>query len=300
MIVLFGLVFLNGNVMAINLDSAQMRGSRHRAVGTIQNATGVAVDVAAQFKANERAQADNLLHFLADHHGPMPNRKQFLSECLEHIHDFMEALDHSYSDVQVRHLFKHACDEDPGHDDLNFDHKEGCEDFSARLVEARHYENEHMGEITEYQVLCKHYYETEVCDRHHCEKDDDKKESVVQEVEADVEKVEEEVEEAVALPSKCWLLLAAFMISCCLGGYGAHKRHITGIVGVVVFVASFIYICFFTNLMHRFVHGWGMSWTCWFLCVFVACQGITYLAYLITFGLTKAGIIKHESITSHF
>lgn len=303
MSLLLGLALLSGNVVANNLEArAQMRGSRQLAADAMTNATGVAVGYGSQFTGKERVQADDLLHFLAGHHGPMPNRKQFLAECLEHLHDFVHALDHGYSDVQLRHMFKHACDEDPGHDALNFDHQGGCDGFSARLIEARHHELETGGEITEYQGLCKLYYETEVCDRHDCKEadDDEEKESVVQKAEAAVEKVEEDVEEAVALPNKCWLLLGAFMISCCLGGYGAHKKHITGIVAVVIFVVSFIYICFFTNLMHRFLHGWGMSWSCYFLCIFVWTQGVFYLVYLITFGLTKAGIIKHEGIKSHF
>lgn len=284
----------------------QIRGAQHLAAERVKNSTQVVTEMGMQLKDGERAKADNFFNFLVDHKGPAPDKAQFLAECLEHLHDFTHALDHSYSDVQLTTMLKHACDKFPGHDGLNFDHQEGCDDFSKRLLEARHHELENNGEIKEYQAMCKHYYQTEVCARHDCEEETGKKkegkktEGVVGKMKAAAEEVEEEVEEALAIPSKCWLLLIAFLISCCLGGYGAHKRHITGIIAVVVFVVSFVYICFFTNLMNRFFHSWAMSWTCWFLCLFVVVQGITYLAYFITMGLVKAGIIKQEGIKSHF
>merc|ERR1719247_3777579 len=77
----------------------QIRGAQRLAAEKVENSTQAVTDLGMKLRDGERAKADNFFNFVVGHKGPAPDKAQFLAECLEHLHDFTHALDHSYSDV---------------------------------------------------------------------------------------------------------------------------------------------------------------------------------------------------------
>lgn len=103
-----------------------------------------------------------LLNFLAseDEKKELPPFEVYLPACLDHLHDLVDNLDMSYTDVQLHAVLVDECwlkKSFPKSHDSSFSSDEACKKFATSLVNARYLELQ-MGSQEGYEGFCADYY----------------------------------------------------------------------------------------------------------------------------------------------
>lgn len=108
--------------------------------------------------APSSSSASSTVHLLRRHTG---SPEEFMSQCLDHVHQLVNTIDQHYTDVQLESVLKHDCEltkEFPATRDASYKSHEACLEFASKLTDCRMQELR-TGKSSQYQGFCQSYYE---------------------------------------------------------------------------------------------------------------------------------------------
>lgn len=92
---------------------------------------------------------------------PAGSPDEFMSQCLDHVHQLVNTIDQHYTDVQLESVLVHDCEltkEFPATRETSYKSHEACLDFAKKLTNCRMQELQ-TGKSAQYQGFCQSYYE---------------------------------------------------------------------------------------------------------------------------------------------
>lgn len=136
--------FLDASALARN-------GSSSEAASASENSSAAAAPAPAPAAAEPAPPAA----------APQQPYEQFRVDCLAHVHQLVDNIDRSYTDVQMENVLKHECameSEFPAAKEDGFHTEAACHEFAELLTKARH-EELATGSQEGYEEFCQKYYE---------------------------------------------------------------------------------------------------------------------------------------------